>query len=859
MSGPFSPSETRYEDNKATWLPEVGFSSAANGREKDESCVLYERVSVPCDEDDGDRYVAIEDLLLSSFPKGEHREVRLRAWYASKGNEQKARLVVEKLSAPRLFELKAPQRADANAALLAQAKRGEAKDLLEVSKVLACRFDDAALWYYGQHKASRQYRECKNARLSARPPPSPVPIDDEDSSDEVMQTPPKKRQRLHTQKKAPASSRPLRQLAAYVASLGGDSDVITKTWAAREARGGGGAKAYRAPDGATYRSRAAVARSLGLTPPSRGRRKAPEPLDSHTEPDVAFDDGAPLPVERTHAVSIDVLKPPPSTMDALVRPPVEALLASRGRSIRFRGRSWFAGDLNGASRHCSVDVLQLECIDKHLVKPTPAEWATAASVKCEGKLADASDRKRDRYGRKPVKVRRRNEGWRQYASCRDALRSTPGLTSYVLSALVNGKLGREGLQLEDFEASFVDDAIDDEGEFVPSLLPNAVHPIPQIPDELPVPGTLIHVDGRTAYAPRTGETLKTIADQLCGVSCSEGRVGPPPLSEGGSASQDLLWLAQLDWSDQVYEEGRLVLLPDSQDWPSVASGEKAYVPPSWDTPTEPGVDVEGSSRWVHASVLLSGQLFPDKASREAVECRDAARILDVDPRLFRRLNNNALDADGRITQLSGWLVAPEQLKAPCALCRCRGEIRAWRCRVERRHATPPYNDPEAQKDGARVKVRCTEGDSAKWKAAVLVGDATQGECKVQFVGTDTMESVEKDRLCFLGAAPFRSPTAKEKACSGRTVEVHLGGRAARARVKRVFVSDDEGPAHDETLCGLIDDAEPSRERTVRAAELLRAVRTATHVKWADASVEEAPPPAKRRRPARAVASAVAAA
>ena len=83
MSGPFSPSETRYEDNKATWLPEVGFASAANGREKDESCVLYERVSVPCDEDEGDRYVAIEDLLLSSFPKGEHREVRLRAWYAS--------------------------------------------------------------------------------------------------------------------------------------------------------------------------------------------------------------------------------------------------------------------------------------------------------------------------------------------------------------------------------------------------------------------------------------------------------------------------------------------------------------------------------------------------------------------------------------------------------------------------------------------------------------------------------------------------------------------------------------------------------------------------------------------------------
>ena len=84
--------------------------------------------------------------------------------------------------------------------------------------------------------------------------------------------------------------------------------------------------------------------------------------------------------------------------------------------------------------------------------------------------------------------------------------------------------------------------------------------------------------------------------------------------------------------------------------------------PTWDVPTEPGVDVEGSSRWVHASVLLSGQLFPDKASREAVARRDAARILDVDPRLFRRLNNNALDADGRITALSGWLVAPERVE-----------------------------------------------------------------------------------------------------------------------------------------------------------------------------------------------------
>ena len=107
MSGPFSPSETRYEDNKATWLPEVGFASAANNREKDEACALYERVSVPTEQDEGDQYVAIEDLLLASFPKGERREVSLKAWYASKGNESKARGVVEKLSTPRLFELKA--------------------------------------------------------------------------------------------------------------------------------------------------------------------------------------------------------------------------------------------------------------------------------------------------------------------------------------------------------------------------------------------------------------------------------------------------------------------------------------------------------------------------------------------------------------------------------------------------------------------------------------------------------------------------------------------------------------------------------------------------------------------------------
>ena len=127
------------------------------------------------------------------------------------------------------------------------------------------------------------------------------------------------------------------------------------------------------------------------------------------------------------------------------------------------------------------------------------------------------------------------------------------------------------------------------------------------------------------------------------------------------------------------------------------------------------------------------------------------------------------------------------------------------------------------------------------------------------MGSDAIEDVDHDRLCFLGAAPFRTPTAKGKACSGRSVEVHPGPRA-RARVKRVFVSDDEGPAHDETLCGLIDDAEPSRERTGwRRRGSLRSRRTATHVKWADA-VDAAPeaPPAKRRRPARAVASAVAA-
>ena len=81
MSGPFSPSETRYEDNKATWLPEAGFASAANNREKDEAGAPYERVSVPTENDEGHQYVAIEDLLLASLPKGEQRAGRLKAWH----------------------------------------------------------------------------------------------------------------------------------------------------------------------------------------------------------------------------------------------------------------------------------------------------------------------------------------------------------------------------------------------------------------------------------------------------------------------------------------------------------------------------------------------------------------------------------------------------------------------------------------------------------------------------------------------------------------------------------------------------------------------------------------------------------
>ena len=109
-----------------------------------------------------------------------------------------------------------------------------------------------------------------------------------------------------------------------------------------------------------------------------------------------------------------------------------------------------------------------------------------------------------------------------------------------------------------------------------------------------------------------------------------------------------------------------------------------------------------------------------------------------------------------------------------------------------------------------------------------------------------------ERLLPLSAAGFSAAVFRLACLDAR--------RCRHPFVKRVFVSDDEGPAHDETLCGLIDDAEPSRERTVRAAELLRAVRTATHVKWADAADAPAEaPPAKRRRPARAVASAVAAA
>ena len=138
----------------------------------------------------------------------------------------------------------------------------------------------------------------------------------------------------------------------------------------------------------------------------------------------------------------------------------------------------------------------------------------------------------------------------------------------------------------------------------------------------------------------------------------------------------------------------------------------------------------------------------------------------------------------------------------------------------------------------RVKVRCTEGDSAKWKAALLIATLRK-DCKVH-CGTDTRKLLRRTG-CARGGA-VRTPTAK-KACAGRSAR-SIRARRAGSR-ERVFVSDDEGPAHDETLCGLV--TTPSRRGRTVAPRAVMAARTATHVKWATLPGRRRPRSAAGRR------------
>ena len=197
------------------------------------------------------------------------------------------------------------------------------------------------------------------------------------------------------------------------------------------------------------------------------------------------------------------------------------------------------------------------------MEATPENWTNAADAAClaaspaarapSSPASPAGQKKRDRYGRKPVLVRSSEDPtWRRFASCKDALRATPGLTSYVLSALVNGRAAPATSGAE-FEAKFVgeDDAeqpskanpaaADAEAadasslaRFLPAgravLLPTAPAGS-AAPPPCPAtmrPGELLGVDGRVFYARRPGEDFQAVVDALCGAAPPSSKPGEAP-------------------------------------------------------------------------------------------------------------------------------------------------------------------------------------------------------------------------------------------------------------------------------------------------------------------------------------------
>ncbi|KAH8072559.1 hypothetical protein JL720_11124 [Aureococcus anophagefferens] len=268
--------------------------------------------------------------------------------------------------------------------------------------------------YYGSHKSARHYAEAKASRLQRRRERDSSPERDESSSDEEEDEDDEDDEEEEDDEGGATPDR--RKLRAPRRTSARAAATAPRCSGLARPRAGDGAPratTYRSPEDRVYRSRSDVARHFGL-------------------------DGA----------GAAGPGPGPAARGAAA-PPRAAVRGARAATP----------DVAAA---CGADELQLAAVDAHLVAPTPGAWADAAGRGCAAapgqravagaaRAAGAREapraggdgpgaaprKKRDRYGRKPVLVRRAPAGgrpgsdWQRFASCK-ARRATPGLTSYVL-------------------------------------------------------------------------------------------------------------------------------------------------------------------------------------------------------------------------------------------------------------------------------------------------------------------------------------------------------------------------------------------------------------------------------------------
>ncbi|KAH8060861.1 hypothetical protein JL720_13529 [Aureococcus anophagefferens] len=601
----------RYRKNACDALPAVGEAPAcavADGPAAESA--LYARACfVPAEERadlpdfrGGQPNAAVDGALAGKFPEGEHEERTLRA----------------------LHDVAA-----ATGDSLAACYEGAAR-----------RRRDVAARYYGSHKSSRHYAEAKASRLQRRRERDSSPERDESSSDEEEdeddeddeeEEDDEARRRTTGgscgRRGVPRRARRRRPRAAGARARAGDGAPRATT--------------YRSPEDRVYRSRSEVARfSASAAPPPRAGPGRGRPRGRAAAPPRAVAPAAPraAPAEA---------------------PPRRARPSTRAPS------------------------------------PAPSRAPRREAPRAGGDGPGAAPRKkRDRYGRKPVLVRRAPAGgrpgsdWQRFASCKDALRATPGLTSYVLSALVNKRVS-PATSGADFEAKFVAEDDDDDpgdGGGAPAAPPPgdlrergvaANSGVEAAPGEgrggppagyavlLPgAPGRraargagargagdLLALGGRCAYVARAGETLATVAAKLAGARAPRRRKRRGSarraewrgvLEDTGSALADLLWLAQLEWSDAG--------LPG----PVLGDGEAATARgPStrrlrsfWERVKRRVVAPDGAVEWRPATVAARGD-----ATLDLVDVAGGGVVTAAYP--TRRSRSSAASASSRARRVAG--------------------------------------------------------------------------------------------------------------------------------------------------------------------------------------------------------------